>query len=172
MNDTQSDNRSYYLFEADIDTESINTLLTWVGNTKGYITIGIDSGGGDPSAGYFLSHALNQESHRVELVACGCVYSTAFDVLTRFPGRITVTPGCRGMTHYATISHTLRSDGKAQDAGESQMDQSMMKRLQKDTDDWSKKYMTTKERRLLKKGDVYFSHDRMLELFDSEHRIK
>lgn len=169
MSDTG--NRSYYLLEADIDTESINILLTWVGATKGNLTIGIDSGGGDPAAGYFLSHALEQEAHRVELVACGCVYSTAFDVLTRFPGKVIVTPGCRGMTHYATISHTVRSDGKAEDDGELRMDQAMMKRLQKDTDDWSKRYMTPKERRELKKGDVYFSHDRMLELFDYRHRL-
>lgn len=146
-------------------------IIDFVQNTDGPLTIGINSGGGSTGVAAFLLEFLNENKGRITLIGITGVFSAAFWLFYGFKGRKKIANNCRGMYHYAT--QDVRLCAKITPDGSSE--ESIISALKSDrirNDAFAGQFMTPKElRRFRQNLDVYFSPERMAEIFPEAELI-
>jgi ATP-dependent protease ClpP protease subunit len=150
-----------------IDAENYNSLINFLNESQGeQKSILINSGGGDVAYCYAILHALDKVVDEVELVAAAGIYSAAFVVFYNFKGRKGILPYCKGMIHRPTISVVLDDRGTLA-YKEDECHKKTMKESEKEIIEDFSKFFTKKELAEYKKGnDVYFTYNRMKEIFN------
>jgi len=161
-----TESKKYYIFNGGIDKDPVNTLIDYINNNPGNITISFTSTGGDMEMGRFLVHALNDNADRITLVAVNWIYSCAFKIFHSFKGKRMITFGCGGMFHYTSLNMSMTYDNKPNYEYEGAAQIASMKECKKENLNFCKTFMTDKELDLYKQNrDVHFSFPRMRQIF-------
>ena len=156
---------AYYLLDDRINGDTAKPLIEFIREHPGDLMIGIDSIGGSAHVAKFLTAILNENSDRITLAAVCGVYSSAFEMFYRFRGKRIMTDGCRGMYHYGAIGCNISENGKPF-RGEDKCVKKNVVIEGEFTESIAKDVMNKKEfRRFKNNGDIYFSFNRMREIF-------
>lgn len=163
----------YYIFDAEINAETVQPLFDFICSTDDDVQVGICCVGGENDVERFLLNALNENKDRVTLVALSAIYSAAFALFYQFEGKRKITFGTRGMYHYSGVNVRVAANGGIQDGEERAAAQFTKSNQKKWQDDFVGEFMNPAELRSFKSGkDVYFSFDRIREIFPDLEIIK
>lgn len=155
----------YFLLNGEIDCETIQPVLDFIGNNEGELQIGICSGGGDNDVMRFLQDALNANAERVTLVAMQGIYSAAFEIFVKYSGKRKMTTGTRGMYHYSGLQVRNNALGVFTDEEERTAVKFNRKYRLLEQTDLAKRFMTPAEfKKFRSSKDVYFDFERMKEI--------
>lgn len=154
----------YFIFDGDVDEESVQKLLDFISSNPGELQISINSGGGSTDDGAFLIKALNTNKDRIVLTGSSHVSSCAFRIFQSFKGRKQLVTGCHGMYHYGSCRLDVGVHGKV--VPHHKPCSLSFPFRKKEQDDYAATFMNAKELREFKRGgDVEFDFLRMKELF-------
>ena len=150
-----------------IEAESYNSLINFLNESQDeHKSILINSGGGEVNYCYAIIYALNNVYHEIELVACAGVYSAAFEIFYKFKGKKVILDGCIGMTHRQLLLISLTDNMQTAFREDDCRKKTSKENSQIIIDEYSK-FFTKKELANYKKGnDVYFTYNRMKEIFN------
>lgn len=156
---------TYHIFEGEIDASAVSSIIDFVQNTPGEIAVAINSSGGKTSTMRLLLHVLNQNKDRVTLIGLAGIFSAAFELFYSFEGRKAMTNGCRGMYHYSYCDVAIAANGKPENSG-AESELLMLKQSKIREDSFVSRFLTSAELRKFKQnGDVFFSFERMKQIF-------
>jgi hypothetical protein len=162
----------HYIIDAGINGDTLREFCAWLENRSGNILLGITSSGGSKTYGSYLLRVLNENKHRITLQALGGVYSAAFDVFYFYEGPKALVRGeSKGMTHYGYQTIEINEANKVVYHEGICAVVNLKYNLTRSLEVASK-IMTPQELRKFKKGDdVYFSFERMVQIFPNAEII-
>lgn len=156
----------YHILQGEINSQSAQSLLDFIGDNDGDLTICINSGGGDSAWGRVILMAMNENADRIRLWVVGGAYSAAMRIFTGFNGVRGMVGFPLGMLHLTTYDLSIMANGKPK-SGEDEMiynrleNENMLIMAEAST------YMADDELERLSNGeDVWFSYERMLEIYE------
>lgn len=160
---------TYFNFCDDISDErsgGVEELISFINNTDGHLTIGIDSTGGQVGLSNFLAYILNRNKNRIKLVLHTFAWSAAFEMLYLFKGEIEVLPGALGMIHYAASRLDIDDRGKpVNPVDKAVMANSKKQRIEREK--MAKEVLTPSQFKRFKKGeDVFIYYEQLKEFFE------
>ena len=163
---------AYFYQTMGFDGEGVQMLINFINQNEGRLLVGIQSSGGRSGISQMVLKILNDNAERITLCAVSGVYSAAFEVFKGFQGQKAMTDNTLGMAHYGKNDFNLHTNGRPvyfeDEAVLLQNKKAAPKEVAK-----AESYMTPSELRRFKKGDeVYFSFDRMKELFPNAEIIE
>ena len=162
------------LHDQDFDAKLLNKITDAVNSDSEKITIYISSDGGFTSVCKVFLDIINSQKERFKLIGYESLCSSGFDFFVKAECEKELLPYTLGMVHQhqrkITLNNNLKptyTDGEA-----------VINRIKKYTVPDDKIFierlgLSQKELREYKKGnDVYFQHDRFLEIIDNYKTFK
>lgn len=154
----------YHILSGRIEKASAKSLLEFIEENEGNLTIAIDSTGGEKTFATLINYALLKNEDRITLIALN-IGSCAFDIFWEFSGEKCLAFGCIGMMHHSARDVSIQSNGKpSYDEGECHLKN--LKTYRELELKIAQDICTKPELRRFKENrDVYFTFGRMLEIF-------
>lgn len=157
---------TFHIYADGLNDGKVTSLIDFVNNTQGELTIGINSGGGSNAIRLFVQKLFEENQDRITLVGLVGVYSAAFELFYNFKGKRVMTDNLCGMVHRSYISGISIDSSKAPTHDEMKAMLSGMYAASEADEQFAQSFMTPYEFERYKKGDdVYFDFKRMKQIF-------
>lgn len=160
----------YFQLEGRIDETLVTKFMEFCNmNLSEECTIVINSGGGKSTLAKVILCIINENSEKITLISAGC-YSAAFYIFFFAKCKKKIVYGSLGMHHMEYLSDVCINEKGKPKYGE---DICQIENLKSIRDNFLKNSMTKKEKSIYNNNDdVYFSFNRMKELFPNADIIK
>ncbi len=102
----------YFILNGGIEHRNtrVEELMHLISNEPGNITIALDSSGGNMAVGLFLLDMLNDNAHRIHLVALSFIESMALTMWLGFKGYKSSYPCSSGTAHQSYLNVSINEN--------------------------------------------------------------
>jgi ATP-dependent protease ClpP protease subunit len=138
-------------------------------DTKTHILIYLNSEGGDVGCGQILTDFINEHRDRITLVACGYIFSAAFNLFFECRCKRRISDGTLGMAHFSWATFDLDEGGKPKEEGDAFLMEQMKANKNKTVEQFRKLGLNQRELKKLRDNkEVYFTTQRLKQLLDGQ----
>lgn len=155
----------YFFIDGKMDGELLQRFISFVNDNQAESwTIILNTAGGKTDVGETVLFIINENKEKCTLIAHN-IYSAGFNLFYNAKCSKYLTPSSKGMYHMATAELWMRPDGKASYYEDRCITKNMKAGNEIDKE-FIKGFMTEREQTKFNKGDdVFFTYDRLREIF-------